>query len=137
MKKNILCIFACSPDFQLNDHIPILLCCYFWVRHPPLYVTFSIRPFVAHHIPGTVHHVIVCKMMISLCFLLCFLVFFKVLIFLVIRGIKGQKITQNEKKKLHPSRAVSQEQCSIWSWFLVRLRKMMKPPGIFFIFFKI
>ena len=35
----------------------------FWVWHPPLYVTFSIHPSVrlpvAHHILGTVHHLII------------------------------------------------------------------------------
>ena len=50
--------------------------------------------------------------------------------------VKGQKITQNEKLQLHLLRVISQEQYSIWSWFLVHLCKMMISPGVFH-FFKI
>ena len=46
---------------------------------------------------------------------------------------KGQKKTKKEKQKLHPSRTISQEQCSIWSWHLVHFCKMV----ISFHFFKI
>ena len=67
--------------------------------------------------------------------------FFKILIFLGVRwggkgagGLKGQKIAQNEKWQLHMSRAISQGQYSIRSWFLVLLCKMMTSPGVFFIF---
>ena len=52
------------------------------------------------------------------------------------RGLKGQKISQNEKQQLHTSCAISQEQYSIWSWFLVHFCKMMVSPGDFFIFFE-
>ena len=48
---------------------------------------------------------------------------------------KNRKTAQNEKLKLHP-RTISQEQYSIWSWFLIQLCKMMISPG-FFHFFKI
>ena len=94
----------------------------------------SVRPFVAHHIPGTVHHVVIIfgtrvKWWYIYVLFLFFRFFLSFDFFLVVRRIKAQEIAQNEKKKLHPSRAVSQEQCSIWSWFLVHLRKMMKPPG--------
>ena len=37
----------------------------------------------------------------------------------------------NEKWKLHMSCIVSQEQCSIWSWFLVHLCKMISPCAFF------
>ena len=50
-----------------------------------------------------------CKMMISPGFFSFFLIF----IFWAVRGLKGQKIAQNEKKKLHMSHAISQEQYSI------------------------
>ena len=52
-----------------------------------------------HHISGTVHHLIlvcgnICKMMISPG---AFFHFFKILIFWAFRGVKGQKVSQNEK----------------------------------------
>ena len=51
---------------------------------------------------------------------------------------KRAKIAQNEEKKqLHLSHAISQEQYSKLSWFLVHLFKMMISPGIFFNFFEI
>ena len=56
------------------------------------------------------------------------------MIFCVIRGVKGQKISQNDKYKLHLSRAISQEQCSIWSCFLVHLSKMMMSLSLFHFF---
>ena len=39
--------------------------------------------------------------------------FFEIFIFGAARGIKEQKIAQNEKSQLHPSQAISQEQYSI------------------------
>ena len=36
-----------------------ILVCYFQVGHPPLCVTFSVHPSVAHHFSGTVHHIII------------------------------------------------------------------------------
>ena len=65
---------------------------------------------------------------ISRCFLF---LFFEVLIFWAVRG-KREKIAQNKKLQLHLSHAISQEQYSIWSGFLVHLCKMMIPPGGFF-----
>ena len=49
-------------------------------------------------------------------------------------GCKRAKIAQNEKSQLHPSRTKSQEQYSLWSWFLVHLCKMMISLGVFFFF---
>ena len=90
---------------------------------------------VTRHISGTVSMwswflVQLCKMMISPG---VFFIFYETLIFWV---VKGQKIVQNEKWQLHLSRAISQQQYSIWSWFLVHLCKMMISPGVFFIFLK-
>ena len=51
-----------------------------------------------------------CKMMISPGF--CFH-FFEILIFWAVRGVKGQKVVQNEKQQLQTSHAISQEQYSI------------------------
>ena len=63
-----------------------------------------------------------------------FFIFFLILIFWAVRRVKGQKVAQNE---LHLSHVISQEQYSIWSWFLVQLCKMILSPGIFFFFFLI
>ena len=38
---------------------------------------------------------------------------------------------------IHLSHAISQEQYSVWLWFLIHLCKMIIAPGIFFHFFKI
>ena len=51
----------------------------------------------------------------------------------VLKGKKQPKI-MNE---YYISCAVSQDQCSIWSWFLVQLYKMMISPSLFFIFPKL
>ena len=60
-------------------------------------------------------------------------------IFQAVRGVKGQKIAQNEECQLHSLHVISQEQYSLWSWFLVHLCKMMRCPGpfSFFLFFLI
>ena len=54
-----------------------------------------------------------------------FYLFFEIFIFQAVRWVKGQKTAQNEKYELHVSRIISQEQYSIWSWFLVYLCKIM------------
>ena len=64
-----------------------------------------------------------------------FLNFFKILIFRVFRGIKGQKIVQNDKK-FCLSCSVSQEPYIIWLSFMVHLCKMIISPVVFFIFSK-
>ena len=58
---------------------------------------------------------------------------FKILIFRVVSGLKGQKLAQNDKK-FCLSHSVSQEPFIIWLWFLVHMYKMMILPAIFFIF---
>ena len=50
---------------------------------------------------------------------------------------KRAKNSPKWKIKIHPSRAVSQEQCSVLSWFLVHLYIIMISLGVFFHFFKI
>ena len=73
-----------------------------------------------------------CKMMISPEF---FFHFFRILIFRVVWGEKGQKIVQNDKKFcLSPS--ISQEPYILWFSFVVHKCKMIMSPGIFFIFSK-
>ena len=65
----------------------------------------------------------------------CFFQFLRIYNFLVVRGLKWQKMAQNNKKYCLPH-SISQELYLIWLWFLVHLCKMMISPAIFFIFSK-
>ena len=56
--------------------------------------------------------------------------------FWAVREVKVQKVSQNEKWQLHPLCAISQEQYSIWSSFLVHLCKMMMSLDIVSVFSK-
>ena len=67
---------------------------------------------------------------------ICIFFYFKILIFQVVREVKGQKMTQMDKK-FSLSHSVSQEPYLIWLWFLVHMYKMMISPAIFFIFSKL
>ena len=58
---------------------------------------------------------------------------FKILIFRVVRGLKGQKMAQNDKK-FCLSHSVSQELYITGLWFLVNMCKMMISPANFFVF---
>ena len=74
--------------------------------------------------------------MVQMCkLIICTDVFFnfKILIFRVVRGLKGQKMAQNDKK-ICVSHSASQEPYIIWLWFLVHMCKTMISPAIFFIF---
>ena len=66
----------------------------------------------------------------------CLFHFFDIFIFWAVEGKKLSKM-KNKNHMCHVSHAISQEQYSIWSWFLVHLCKMMISPGIFFHFFEI
>ena len=72
----------------------------------------------------------ICKMIISSS---AFFHFFKILIFWVCMGVKGQKTVHNDKTfcLLH---SISQETYIIWLWFLVHMCKMTISPANFFIF---
>ena len=61
--------------------------------------------------------------------------FFKILIFWIVRGVKGKKMVQNDKKicLLH---SISQEPYIIWLSFMVHMCKMIISPGVFFSFSK-
>ena len=59
--------------------------------------------------------------------------FFLILIFQVVRGIKGQKMVQNDKK-FCLSRFISQEPYIIWLSCMVQMCKMIISPGAFFNF---
>ena len=63
--------------------------------------------------------------------------FFKILIFQVVRGVKGQETVQNDKN-FCPSCFVSQELYIIWLSCMVHMCKMIiSPDSLFFHFFKI
>ena len=61
--------------------------------------------------------------------------FFKILIFWVVRGVKGQKTVQNNKK-FCLSCSIFQEPYIIWLSFMVFLCKIIISPGGFFSFSK-
>ena len=61
--------------------------------------------------------------------------FFKILIFQIVRWIKGQKMAQNHKK-FYPLCLISQEPYIIWSSFMVHFYKTIISPGVFYIFLK-
>ena len=72
-----------------------------------------------------------CKMIISPAIFFSF----SILIFQVVKRVKGQKMVQNDKK-FHPPRFISQQPYIIWFSFMVHLWKMIISPGVFFSFSK-
>ena len=64
----------------------------------------------------------------------CFFLFFKILIFQVVRGVKGQKMIQDDKT-FCPSSSISQEPYIMLLSFMVHLCKMIS-LAVFFIFSK-
>ena len=64
-----------------------------------------------------------------------FFQFFKILIFWVVRGVKGQKMFQNDKT-FCPLRWTSQEPYLMYLSFMVHVYEIVISPGIFFIFSK-
>ena len=73
-----------------------------------------------------------CKMTISPCVSFHF---FKILIFWVVKGVKEQKMAENDKQfcLLY---SISHEPYIIWLSFLVHICKMIISSGVFFIFSK-
>ena len=71
-----------------------------------------------------------CKMIISVSFIFC-----KILIFQVVREVKGQKTVQNDKKSCL-SCFIFQEPYMIWLSFMVQMCKMIISPGIILVFSK-
>ena len=85
------------------------------------------------HISGTIHRMIVMYIKrVENGISRHFFHFFKILIFWVVRGVKGQKTVQNDKK-FSLLQSISQEPCILLS-FLVHLCKLMISQG-FFMFF--
>ena len=66
------------------------------------------------------------KMIISPC----------ILIFEVVRGLKGEKMAQNDQK-FYLLHSIPQELYIVWSSFMVHVCKMIIFPGMLFHFFKI
>ena len=60
-----------------------------------------------------------------------FFIYLNFLFFGLLRGVKRQKIAQNEIQQLHLSCTISQEQYSLWSWVLVHLCKLIISAGVF------
>ena len=59
--------------------------------------------------------------------------FFKILIFWVVRWAKGQKRPKMTKKSC-PLHFISQEPSIIWPWFMVHICKRIISAGVFYIF---
>ena len=66
-------------------------------------------------------------------FFVFFFNFLKILIFWVHRVVKGQKMSQNDKKFCLLC-SISQESYTIWLPFMVQMCKMIISPGVFFNF---
>ena len=90
---------------------------------------------VALHIAEIIHHIVVIygAFVWNDDITKRFFHLFKVLIFWVVRWIKGQKMVQNEKK-FCLSRSISQEPYIIWFSFMMHMCKMIISMSIFFIF---
>ena len=109
--------FGCSNWYTSIKNLNTLLLTssiFMWGTH--LYM--SPFPSVAHHILGTVYHVIlilvrICKMIIPLG---VFFHFFKILIFRVVIGVKGQIMSQNDKKLCHASYLRNRTSCDCHLW---------------------
>ena len=106
-----------------------------------LSMCLSVCLFMCHapHYFWSLFLVHICKMMISpVCFVLFFFFFhfLRILIFQVFREVRA-KYSPKWKTKIISVIHLSQEQCSIWSWFLVHLCQMIISPGVFVNFFKI
>ena len=67
-----------------------------------------------------------------------FFIFSKILIFQIVSGVKGQKMTQNDEQFCLPClpHLIFQESCIIWSSFMRHMCKRKIYSGIFFIFSK-
>ena len=63
-----------------------------------------------------------------------FFYFFRILIFQVVRGVKGQKMVQNDKKFYLAQSWLMLTTVLILLWFLVHVFKTMKSSASFFIF---
>ena len=73
--------------------------------------------------------------LVYLCKMMMFSYFFKILIFLVVRGVKGQKIVQNDKNSVSHASYLRNHKYA--HHFVVWKCKMMISAGVLFIFLKL
>ena len=123
IRSFILCVFRWGTNLYVTSSIHV------WIRlsvHPLQTITQEPSVYCNHNFQYTY---------VKWWYLMPFFIFFfSIWVFWAVKGVKGKKIAQNEKCKLHPSHAISEEQYSIWSWFLVHFCKMIISPDIFVIF---
>ena len=103
--------------------------CYFFCPSVCLLHTLFQEPYIM----WSLVLVYMCKMMISPGI---FFHFFKILIFWVVKEVKGQKMVQNDNK-FCPSISISQEPYITWLSFVIHMCKMIISPEVFFIFSKV
>ena len=122
---------AYDHDFWYTCVKWYLQVCFFF----PFFLNF--KRFCLLHFISRESYIIWWSFMVHLCEIIIFpgifFHFFKILIFWVVRGVKGQKMVQNEKK-LCLLRSISQETYIIWFSFMVHMCKMIISMAIFFIF---
>ena len=96
------------------------LLCHYVTIYPSLYVSFSNRSSVCPSVFCALHlrNRTTCD----------FFHFFKILIFRVVNGVKGQNIAQNNKTFCLLC-SISKEPCIIWFSFIIHTCKMIKYPS--------
>ena len=111
--------FLISTVVSQNIWVGYLLCHYVTI-YPYLYVTFSNRPSVCPSV--------FCALDLRNRTTCDYFHFFKIFIFRVVNGVKGQNIAQNNKK-FCLSCSISKEPCIIWFSFIMHTCKMIKYPS--------
>ena len=110
-------IFRVKVQKMVQNYIKICASCSISQKSYIIWLSFMVHMYKMIISPGVFFH------------------FFKILIFCVANGVKGQKMVQDEKKFCH-SHLISQEPYIIWSSFIVHMCKRIISPG-FFHFLKI
>ena len=110
------------------------------MRHPPLYVTFSVcpsicpsvccAPYLRNHTSSNHNFWYTC---VKWWYLQVSFALFWNFDFFVFRRVKVQKMAQNDKK-ICPLHFISQEPYVIWSSFMVHMCNRIISPGVLYIF---
>ena len=110
------------------------------MRHPPLYVTFSVcpsicpsvccAPYLRNHTSSNHNFWYTC---VKWWYLQVSFALFWNFDFFVFRRVKVQKMAQNDKK-ICPLHFISQEPYVIWSSFMVHMCNRIIAPGVLYIF---
>ena len=93
-------LYCCFLCFILKMIITIShcqLCIVRWGTHHYMSLFLSVSLSIVHHISGSEHHLVIWYTYVEWWYLQVVFSFFKILIFWAFRGVKGQKIAQNEK----------------------------------------